>query len=375
MKISEVVVTAYSKPFEQSVDRPDRRIRQRDILVVTIATDDGCSGLGFLTGLHLASGSELSILHIIAERALRPALLGQDPRDIERLWHSMYQSTARFGRRGAVIRAMSAIDIALWDLKARWAEMPLYKLLGGFAESVPAYASGGYTHELEPLLVEIRGYVDNGFDAVKMHIGGGSLDEDLERVAAVREVLGPHRKLMVDATGHLSVREAAAIARHLEPFDIFWFEEPLNLDDVSGYARLAGMVHVSIAAGGGEYLRQGFHPHLQAGAIDVVQADATRTGGITEWLKIAGLAATYNVPMAPHAVQEIHQHLVPAVPNGLMLEFFDHEHEIQRFISEAFGSPVNPVAGTVTPSQCPGLGLELIQEAVEPWRVRLADGM
>ncbi len=221
-------------------------------------------------------------------------------------------------------RAISGIDIALWDLRAKVAGMPLYKMLGGFRNRMPTYVTGGYYRDgegLPELQAEMRESVEMGARAVKMKLGAVPIREDVARVKAVREAIGSDVKLLVDANCAYKAYEAIQLARQIEQYDIFWFEEPLAPDDYEGHTRLAQMTSIPIATGENEYTRYGFRDLINTKAVPILNADAKILGGVTEWLKVAALAQAHNLDIAPHGSQDIHIHLVSSISNGLLLEF------------------------------------------------------
>lgn len=370
MHITDVTTTRLYCPFPSTIANARGALSGRDVLLVTVHTDEGLTGLSFLTGLHVAGSGEIATIETALRRALQPLVVGLNPLDTAAAWEQMYRGTVRFGRRGAVIRALSGIDLALWDLKGKVANLPVFHLIGGFRRRVPAYASGGYYYgenDLERLVAEMRGYVEQGFQAVKMKVGGASLARDTERVAAVRDAIGPEVELMLDANEAWDSNAAIRAADRWERFEIAWLEEPVAADDVPGAARLAAATHIPIALGENEYTRDGFRELIERGAASVLQADVTRVGGVTEWLRIAHMAAGWGIKMAPHAIQEIHPQLVGAVSNGSWVEFFSPEHYLQQFLSRLFVKPAEarePEKGELRVPLKPGLGLEVDPELV-----------
>jgi D-arabinonate dehydratase len=283
----------------------------------------------------------------------------------------MFQTTLLMGRRGAVIRAMSALDIALWDIIAKAAEQPLYRLLGGYRDEVPAYASGGYYREgkgLDGLAAEMGRYLEMGFTSVKMKIGRLDPLEDAERVRVARETLGPNVRLAVDANNAWpDAKSAIRAARMLEDYDIWWLEEPVFPDNIAASAQVAAALDMPVATGEIEATRWGFRELLERRAADIVQPDATVTGGVTEWMKIAHMAAGWDIPVAPHWMANIHVHLLAAIPNGLTVEFFVLEEDVLNF-ERIVREPLQPVDGMIQVPQRPGHGVELDEQALARYR-------
>jgi D-arabinonate dehydratase len=275
------------------------------------------------------------------------------------------------GRRGLTTRAISAIDIGLWDIRAKVAGLPLYKLLGGFRDRMPTYIAGGYYEDgkgLRELQQEMETNVEMGARAVKMKIGGAPMHEDVARVKAVREAIGPDVKLLVDANCAYRAYEAIQLADRIEEFDIFWFEEPVAPDDYEGMRRLAEKTSIPIATGENEYTRYGFRDLIEHRSAAILNADAKVLGGVTEWMKVAALAQAHDLDVAPHGSQDIHIHLVSAISNGLILEYY--RDSVDPMWAKMYRNllRVNP-DGTVSPPDVPGHGAEPNYQVLEPYRV------
>jgi L-alanine-DL-glutamate epimerase-like enolase superfamily enzyme len=363
--ITDVRSVAVGVPLLRPARFATRTVQAREYVLVWIDGADGSRGLGYTyagtIGGHLVRDAVLDVL--------RPILLGGDPALIEHHWARMYQESLLIGRRGAVLRAMSAIDIALWDRLGQATGLPLYRLLGAARDSVPAYASGGYYRDGDPveaIVAEMQDNVQLGFQDVKMKVGGAPLEVDVARVRAAREVIGPRRRLALDANNaYASVLEARRAAAAFEPFDPWWLEEPLSPDNTAGHAELRRLTRVPIATGEIHQTRWEFRDLLERGAVDVLQPDAGVLGGITEWLKVAHAAATFDVPVAPHWHADLHAHLAAATPNCLTVEYFRLEGDIynfQRLVPEA--QRLQPRAGQLELPRRPGLGLSLDESAV-----------
>jgi len=364
MKIVDVEALGLSVPLEQPVFFATRAVKEREFTVTRIFTDEGIVGISCVP-----IGDPGSVVAII-ERKFKPLLIGQDPFDVERLWTRMYHEMYR-DRKGAAVRAISAVDIALWDIKGKAFEKPLYKLLGGYRDQVPCYASGGYYRggdELRDLAKEMEFYLEHGFTAVKIKIGALPLKKDLERVKIARSVLGPDVVLMVDANNAYDVATAIRVGRALEELDVFFFEEPVKPDDFLGSQRVAETLDIPIASGELEYTVDGFRDLIISKAVDIIQPDATVLGGITEWIKVAGLAKAFHIPISPHWEQEVHMHLVGAFPNTLWVEFFMKEIGV-RVEDKLYKDFVLPKDGMLAIPDKPGLGVELDADAIKRYRI------
>lgn len=328
-----------------------------------VRTDDGLVGTGY-TGLM---GNGESLITDVIDQYYAQRLLGADPQDVAGLWDSLQWGEMHWvGRAGVTQMALSAVDIALWDIKAQAAGVPLWQLLGGHKSSYPAYNTdaGWLNWSLEELVEDTARLISEGWGGVKIKLGKPSLREDLVRLAAVRERLGPDPMLMVDVNMGWDLTRARAAGPALAEHDVHWLEEPLHPDDVSGHAALARSISTPIALGESLYHRFQFRDFITQRAVAFVQADVTRVGGITEWLRVAGLASGFNVPVIPHAgdMMQVGQHLVGATTNAPMLEYIP-------WILELFEEPVRVERGTVHLPRTPGASTTMRPDALERWRV------
>jgi L-alanine-DL-glutamate epimerase-like enolase superfamily enzyme len=361
MKITDITTETFRWPRHKPITNGLHTYTHSGLGLVKIHTDGDVTGVGVT--------STGTIIRATIEH-LTPELIGEDPIDVERLWHTMWVPKL-IGRRGLTTRAISGIDIALWDLRAKVAGLPLYKLLGGFRDRMPTYIAGGYYEEgkgLEDLAREMIDNVEMGARAVKMKIGAVSIREDVERVKAVRDAIGPDVKLLVDANCAYRAYEAIQIAKRMEEYDIFWFEEPMAPDNYDGHRRLAEATSIPIATGENEYTRYGFRDLIATGAVPILNADAKILGGVTEFMKVAALAQAYDLDIAPHGSQDIHIHLVSAISNGLILEFY------RDSVDPMWGKMYHHTLrlnddGTVSPPDVPGIGVDPNYEVLEPFRV------
>jgi L-alanine-DL-glutamate epimerase-like enolase superfamily enzyme len=361
MKITAITSEEYRWPRARPITNGLHTYHDVEFAVVRIQTDEGVEGIG------LGSGGAIwrsTIAH------LTPQLIGEDPINTERLWAKMWVPKL-IGRRGLTTRAISSIDIGLWDLRAKVANMPLYKLLGGFREAVPTYVAGGYYEDdkgLKELASEMEENVRLGARAVKMKVGAVPIPEDVERVRVVRDAVGPDVKVLVDANCAYRWYNAVQFARRIEEYDIYWFEEPVAPDDYDGHRKLAQATSIPIATGENEYTRYGFRDLIKHDAAAIFNADAKILGGVTEFMKVAALAQAHDLDIAPHGSQDIHVHLVAAISNGLILEFYRGNFDPMwgRIYEETL--QLNP-DGTVSPPSGPGIGVRLNHDALKEYRV------
>jgi len=304
----------------------------------------------------------------IIEKSLAPVIRGENPFYTERIWDRMYRQWRKPVAKGAVIHAIGAVDIALWDIIGKALGMPVYRVLGGFTDRVRVYAAGGYYEEgktIADLAREMEGYVREGFRAVKMKVGGEPLAVDLERVRAVREAIGPRIDLLIDANNKWTAHEAIRFGRAAEKYDPFWFEEPVEPDDFAGCAEVRQALDIPIAAGENEFTRWGCRELLEARSADVLNADTVIAGGITEYRKIAALASAYHVPVSPHGNPFMAVHLLASVPNGLIMETYPGVESKYNLALPLF--PVKD--GYVAVPDKPGLGIDPDPEVVKRYRV------
>jgi L-alanine-DL-glutamate epimerase-like enolase superfamily enzyme len=353
-------------PLERPIGFSTRTLNRRYYTLVKIRAD-GLTGIGFCYAGHRAG-----TLSTLAVRELfRELLIGQDPTAVEALWDRMFRESLLHGRRGAVLRALSAVDIAIWDLLARAAGLPLYRYLGAFREGwVPAYASGGYYGDgktADDLAAECAEYVAAGFKAVKIKVGRLTPSDDAARLAAVRRAVGEGVQIFLDANNAWTTAEEAVRAiRCFEPFNPGWIEEPLPPDDIDGHAVVARATRVPVATGEVEGTRWGFKALLERGAAAVIQPDAAVCGGITEFRRIAALAAAFSVPVAPHWFHQLHAHLVAATPNAIWVEYF-RGHEVFNFGRLLAVPDLQVENGGLKIPEHPGHGVELDEGAVSRW--------
>ena len=354
--MKKIETVELSVPLRRVTSTSTRNISARDFTLVRIETDDGIVGNGVVYN-HVGE---------IVNRNLAPKVLGADVLATEKSWWDMYREVYR-DRKGAAIRALSAVDISLWDAKAKTLKLPLYKLLGARRDKVPCYGSGGYYRKgqtPEELVEEVNDFLKRGLKAVKIRVGGQNLKADVERVRAVREAIGSERQLMLDANNAYDVSSAIKAGKAFQKFDITWFEEPVWPDDLSGSAEVAAALDVPVASGELEYTKYGFRDLIERRAADIIQPDAEVVGGISEWLKVASMASAFRISVAPHWAQEVHVHLTAAIDNSLFVEWFNRESDIRKE-DELYRSDVQMSEGYVSPGNSPGLGVEIKEDAIE----------
>jgi len=344
-----------------------------DMTLVVVTTDDGMQGFGEAKAAVGSSGVCASIVTCV-QHELKPILVGQEAHHITRLWEMMYNGTrdhyalARgrgfpvLGRRGLTISAMSGVDMALWDLKGKALGVPVMQLLGGACrDEMPAYASGGWANANQ-IGAQLQSYIDRGgFEAVKMRVGvmDGTVANSVARVQAAREALGPDIKIMTDAHGTFSVPEAKQFCRALEDANVYWFEEPINPDNIEGTAEVRASTTIPIAAGESEFTRFDMRDLISARALDVIQPDAAIIGGITEAWKVAQLAHTYQLELAPHCWGSAYSFMAGvniafAAPSATIIEFSLGGNPMMY---DLVNEDIQTVEGKLYAPTSPGLGM------------------
>jgi L-alanine-DL-glutamate epimerase-like enolase superfamily enzyme len=330
-----------------------------ELVTVRIRDTDGAEGMGYTYTVGRAGAA----VHVLIARDLQPLLLGQDADRIEALWQRMWWGLHYGGRGGSVSLAISAVDIALWDMKARRLGQPLWRLLGGYDPAVPCYAGGiDLDFPLDQLLRQTDDNLAKGFRAIKMKVGRARLSEDVERVRAMRAHLGADFPLMADANMRWSVDQAIRAARALRDTQLVWLEEPTIPDDVAGHARIVREGGLPIATGENLHTLYEFKQMIEAGGVTFPEPDATNCGGVTIFMKVAHLAEAYNLPLTSHGAHDLTVHLLAAAPNRAYLEV--HGFGLDRYIVD----PLAITEGNAIAPERPGHGVAFDWAALEKVR-------
>jgi len=361
MQITSIQTDHYRIPLPVTLsDSTHGDISHFALITVRVRTADGLEGLGYT---YTVGNIGAAAVHAVIARDLTPLLLGADARQVEQIWERMWWHIHFVGRGGITAFAMAAVDIALWDLRARRADQPLWRLLGAQSPRVHAYAGGiDLQFTLDALLAQTDGFLEQGFRAIKMKVGRERLAEDVERVAAMREHLGPDFPLLVDANMRWSVAQAIRAARALTPYNVYWLEEPTIPDDVAGHARIAAEGGLPIATGENLHTVYEFQQMIAHGCIAFPEPDAANLGGLTPWLKVAHLAEAHNLPVTTHGVHDIQVHLLAAAPNASYLEV--HGFGLERFQEQ----PLQLEEGMAIAPDRPGHGVALDWAALAEFR-------
>ena len=346
------------------VDLPPKVVRtdaiqsfvKQETPIVRITCSDGAVGTGYTYTIGTGGSSVMALLR----DHLCPRLIGRDAAEIEGLWKDLFFHTHATAVGAITSLALAAIDTALWDLKCRRAQQPLWKAAGGAKAAIPVYTTeGGWLHHSAQQIVdEAVAAKAQGFKGAKFKVGKPAIAEDVRRLAAVRDVVGDEFELMVDANQAFTVSEALRRAHAYAPFGLAWFEEPLPAEDLAGHVEVAAKASMPIAVGESLYHPAHFREYLERDACSIVQVDCARIGGITPWLKVAHLAEAFNVAVCPHFLMELHVSLVAAVPNGAWVEYIPQLDDITT-------SRMTVRDGFALAPEGPGLGIDWDFAAIE----------
>ncbi len=356
-KVETMQTDLYRIPLQQTLtDSMHGVMLDFELITVRVTDSDGAVGLGYTYTVNHGGAA----VAVMIDRYLAPLLHGQDADRIESLWQQMWWALHYAGRGGHVTSAISAIDIALWDLKGKKAQQPLWRLFGGFDPKVPVYAGGiDLQLPIEDLLAQADGYQEQGFRAIKMKVGRPQLREDVARVARMREHLGEDFPLMVDANMKWSVDESIRAAHALADFNLVWIEEPTIPDDFAGYARIVREGRQPIAGGENLHTLYEFQQAITAGAITFPEPDVSNCGGYTTFRKVSALAEAHNLPVTSHGVHDLTVHALAAAPNRTYMEA--HGFGLDAYLA----APLRIEDGFAVAPELPGHGVELDFAALE----------
>ncbi len=360
MRIRSVNSMVLRAPTDELVRDSTHELEAVEVVAVLLETEEESTGLGLTYTVDVGA----SAIKALIDQDLAPLLVGRNPLDTEGIFHDLWWRSHSVGRRGLVVEALSAIDIALWDLKGKALGHPVRDLFGSCRERVPLYNSQDGWLSLPPAIVaeRTRRHVSEmGMLGTKIKLGSPSWQEDLERVRMVREAIGPDVKLMVDANQGWRLEQALEMTKRLEEFEIEWVEEPLPADDLMGHVKLR-QEGARVAAGETLYSVWDFYEYIREGAVLFVQPDIGRVGGVTHWIKVAHLAEAAHLSIAPHFMMEYHVQMLMCTPRGSWLEY-------TPWLQKLFATPMKIRDGYAYPPDEPGMGVELSQQSVEKYRV------
>ena len=361
MQIDRVTVEVLETPVELRYAAAGNQVDTNWHVLSRVFTNDGIQGIGFAVATR---GTLVKAVAHAAEE-LGHLLVGMNVLEIEAARERMERAGGWAGPGGMLNIALATLDIALWDATGKILGQPLYRLLGGHRDRIPAYASDAlwYSLPLETLVASAQHHVSQGYDMVKLRLGHEAHpDGEVERVRAVQAAVGPHVKVMVDATESWNEAQAVATGRALQEAGIVWLEDPVSHQNLAGLAHLTQVLDVPIAAGEHLYGLDAFQKTFDARAVNIAIIDLARVGGITPWIKVAALAEARGIPVAGHVIPEVHVHLLSAVPNGHLVEYMPRSVPI-------FDSSLQLEDGHLLAPQAPGLGVVVNEDACERYRV------
>ena len=354
MKIDRITTRVVRLPLDTPLVTGNIRIESIWFLLVDLDTDEGVRGSSFIWGFNKAAARSLAAM----VEHLATSALGEDPTATTRLYNKMWRALIQQGHAGVPIMALSAIDAAAWDALGKVAGLPVVDLLGRKLDAVPAYASALWIiDDLDALQREASGYVAEGFSAMKMRVGRGNIARDVAAVRAVREAIGPDIHLMADFSSALTPIYATRLAHALEPYDLFWIEDPIADEDMADHAAITREVRTPICFGEKIYSPQGLKQVIDARAADVLMADMQRAGGVTGWSRIAAMAEAARMPISSHILPELNLHLIASAPTGLYLEYL-------TWADTLFNEKMELKNGMVTVPRRPGFGLTWNEDTI-----------
>jgi L-alanine-DL-glutamate epimerase-like enolase superfamily enzyme len=331
-----------------------------ELVTVTVRTADGREG----TGYTYTGGKGGHAIRAVVEHDLVPFLVGKDAAEVDAIYDGMWWHIHYVGRGGITSFAMSSVDIALWDLKGKREGLPLWRMAGGAGSTAKVYRGGiDLNYSLDELLASIDGYLAAGFTAIKIKVGKDDLEEDVERIRAVRHLIGPGTPFMVDANYALDVPHAIAAATAFKPFDLVWFEEPTIPDDYAGYAEIADATGVPLAMGENLHTIHEFEYAFAQSKLSFIQPDASNCGGVSGFLRVAELSRRANIPVCSHGMQELHVSLVAGQPHAGWVEA--HSFDIDQYTTH----PLQLRQGLAVAPDIPGTGVEFDWAKLEAHRV------
>lgn len=350
MKIVAVDTVLVSYPPPQALTSSSATIEKIDCALVTVNTDEGIDGFGYV---YILGGNPITPMKAVLDY-LATVVVGMDPLEIGKVWEAMWNATLFIGPRGVPCFGISAIDVALWDIKGKVEGLPIHAMLGAAMNQVPTYYSGLFLNaSIDELVEETKQKVEEGWWALKMRLGAKlTVEENEERVRAVREAAGSRAVLMADVSRQWDVPTAIKAGRMLERYNFAWFEDPVSPDDPNGHAEVAAALDIPVATGELAYSRHDFRLMQEKRVADIWMPDLERVGGITEWMRVGAMSQAAGIPISSHVFQEISIHVLAALPNTMFLEYLPLWEPL-------FVEPLNIEEGYANLPEGPGLGLTL----------------
>ncbi|MBS1254630.1 MAG: D-galactarolactone cycloisomerase [Deltaproteobacteria bacterium] len=360
MKITKLKTVPVNLPLEKPIATAIHTIRSVGCVLVYLETDQGITGESYVFTFNAAR------LKVFDEmiNSFAHHLEGQDPRYVEGIWQKIWSEINPIGHKGVTIYALSALDTACWDLIGKYSEMPLHHIFGACRNTVKTYASGGMwlSSSIDELVDEAQEFIEQGFLSMKIRVGNQNPETDLERVRIVRETIGRDIELMVDANQGFTPKQAIRLGRKLEKFDLAWFEEPVSANNLKGHAEVRSALNIPIASGETEYTRYGMKAMLDAQACDVLMPDLQRIGGLSEFRKVASLAAAYEIPVSTHIFTEQSLCIAASSPNCISVEHMP-------WFSALFCESMEIKDGMLEIPDRPGIGFTFDADSVKRFRM------
>jgi L-alanine-DL-glutamate epimerase-like enolase superfamily enzyme len=356
MRVKQIKTTLLSLPLKRELATSIHRISRVETVLVEVSTESGLEGFGLVfTFLQDQTRAIKAMIEDLAQ-----VVVGEEVMFVEKIWEKMWKRINFVGWSGLPVMAMCPIDTALWDIVGKAAKMPLHKLFGAHRDKLLLYHSGGQwlSYSKEELITEAKEFVSKGFKAIKMRIGKPTMKEDLDRVETIRKTIGDKISLSVDVNQGFTVNYAIEMGKRLVDYNLYWYEEPVPVNDLEGSARVAEAVDIPLASGETIYTRDGILQMLRLRAADILMPDLARMGGITEWRKAAVLADSYHVPVSPHIFTEFTAHAMAAAPNAIICEYMP-------WFDDLIANPSKIEDGYLILPEEPGLGLALNRRTVE----------
>lgn len=347
-------------PLDRPIKTAIHDVRSVGCVLVFLDTDAGLTGESYMFTMNAA---RLDVLEAMA-RSLEALVVGRDPHEVEDIWRAMWADVNFIGWRGVTIIGMSSVEVACWDLIGKAAGVPLHRHFGGRRDAIKAYASGGLwlSQPVDELVAEAHGFLRQGFRAMKVRVGKPEIAEDVARVAAVRQAVGPDIDLMVDSNQSLNVARAIDLAKALAPSNLVWFEEPVPYTDLKGHAAIRAAIDTPLASGESEYTSDGLAAMIEAGAADILMPDLQRIGGYGEFRRIAALAAEHDIPVSPHIFSEQSLAIAGGCEN---VNYLEHMPWFEPLYNERMALK----DGMIAMPEGPGIGFTFDMDAVERLRI------
>jgi L-alanine-DL-glutamate epimerase-like enolase superfamily enzyme len=355
MKITKFTTTLVDIPLEKRIKTAIHDMRSVGCVLLELQTDTGLVGESYVFSLNAV---RLNVLNEVVQ-GFSHRVAGREPHFVNAIFNEMWNEMNTVGHKGYSVAALSAIDTACWDLIGKAADQPLHKIFGACRDRVKTYASGGLwlSQNIDELVIEAQDFIDQGFRSMKIRLGSPAVADDVRRVRAVREAIGPDIELLADANQGLNVKQAIRLGRELEQFDLGWFEEPVAYNDLKGHARVRAALDTPVASGETEYTRFGMKDILEAGAVDVLMPDLQRIGGLSEFRRAAAIASVYHIPVSSHIFTEQSICIAASEVNCISVEHMP-------WFSRLFNEPIEIEDGYIAVPDRPGLGFTFNHDAI-----------